>query len=88
MNLPNRLGPFAWRNPDGSAGHWTPTGRPTGQVVILNLDADGNPIHPNRRAFEAAVSRLAASLRRAFQQQLVVLDVQANGRTVGTGLAT
>ena len=58
------------------------------QVVLLNLDADGDAIYSNRKAFETAIGSLASGLRRAFRQKLVVVDIQANGRTVGTGLAT
>lgn len=73
-------------------GLWTDRGKlkpeKSVQVILLNLDADGDPIFDTQTKFEAAVGKLARGLKASFKQKLVVVDIQANGRTVGTGLAT
>ena len=73
-------------------GLWTNRGKlkpeKSVQVVLLNLDGNGNPICANQQAWETATAQLADTIRKKFKQKLVVLDVQANGRTIGTGLAT
>ena len=73
-------------------GLWTDQGRlkpeKSVQVVILNLDHEGNPIHKTRRYFESSVGRLSEALRKQFRQETVIVDIQANGRTVGTGIAS
>lgn len=73
-------------------GLWTDRGvlkpEKSTQVVLLNIDADGGKIHQTRASFEAAVGKLAQGLQKVFKQKLVVVDIQSNGRTVGTGFAT
>ena len=73
-------------------GLWTDKGKlkpeKSVQVVLLNIDTEGNAIYRTKKEFEHAVGRLADTIRGRLKQKLVIADIQANGLHVGTILAS